>query len=125
VLHNYVSENDFSFVFRNGYPLFIDGGLGGSRAQEMYLYLLEGQYLDEHTERVVFQTVTFNSNLMIPTYVEVSFNRDPGGHFRVRNPKVSVLPKEEKKKETLKGGLQCYLPRWAAGRKRSPAATQK
>ncbi|KAK3243700.1 hypothetical protein CYMTET_46658 [Cymbomonas tetramitiformis] len=67
-----------------GYPFYIDTRLNERRAQEMYTYIEEGLLIDQSTDEISANLVTWNSQLQSFGLMRLMWHRVNRGDFQVR-----------------------------------------
>lgn len=66
-----------------GFPVFIDINLSEDQAQTWLRYLREGLYIDQHTQKVTVQMMTYNAPLRVFGFFDVQFTFSEGGSIQV------------------------------------------
>ncbi|KAK3237082.1 hypothetical protein CYMTET_52818, partial [Cymbomonas tetramitiformis] len=61
-----------------GHPFFIDAGLGGVRAKELYTFLEDAPVVDDATLEVTVKFAVLNPNLHSWTFVQLTWQRQKG-----------------------------------------------
>jgi hypothetical protein len=66
-----------------GFPVFVDINLSNQGASSWETYLQEGLYLDQHTQYLTAELVTYNAPLRIFGYFYIQFYFSDGGSIQV------------------------------------------
>ncbi|KAK3271141.1 hypothetical protein CYMTET_20491 [Cymbomonas tetramitiformis] len=76
--------------YLDGFLVFYQSAISGYRANDLTLYLEDGNYLDETTDDLLIEMLLHNSDLNTWTYLRINFAKSPGGHFETAVTETNV-----------------------------------
>lgn len=75
----------FSSKIPDSFPVFFDINLLEKRAKDLITYMKEGFFIDQNTQQIWLQAVTYNGELQYFANIDVWFTFSPGGNIDIRS----------------------------------------